>query len=772
MSASTDFLSHSDPRQLLFEHCEKVGIAGKNLCTGLNVNCMNAVYYAGVLHDVGKINPLYQIPFNKLIRNPGESIKQFKERMNHEMNQLSPRFIREHAIFSAWAAYKLLTNANLSSKQLMQTVCAIAGHHGQLRNHATPRTPNASNFTSVQLEIKNKLQDYKDSIPNNYTQLHNLNWTRCISEYTNIINPQMPLSSNTNDWQEDFLESGFIFSALLQGDLGSFLYVNNNGQLQTPQFDLKINTNNLVPKEKNDLSNLREQFNTDAIKNHDYTSSVYVLHAPTGIGKTKVFLDLVNEHCNPSNQSKSAKRFERVIYFSPLLALTDDFGQKIQETFTPQDLKHVIEYNHLFKTTLEEKLQHNGIIGIVNKNFLYESFNYKFIIATTQRLIRIIYSNKSSDKLKLASLKNSFLIVDEVQTISKFLIPNFVKMLIEVAAKLNSKILLVSATIPYELSSFNLPTYQIPKQLLSDYQNATQKNIRYENQLQIPNEFKKLLIMANTRKKAKEIFLKSIVHKPNYMTSGVAKYARIERIRNISNMEQGMIIATQVIEAGIDVSFSEVYREVAPLDNIVQVMGRLNRNSEFEEWYVKMATTAELVVYRNQTQTGIEWLPYSEIEWSESFNRIKQIHNSTELYNQLDDYYATINQRNQTNQNLAAELENEMVLLNFEGVWEFVRDHTDGYEKDSIFIPRTYQEWEDAKRDLLNPDSRSDSIKKLAMLTATLPRQFDTLVNDTNSDFTQDWFDNDLLQENIFMPKWDNMVDVYDEMIGLDRWIS
>ena len=762
LSASTDFLSHSDPPQPLSVHCEKVGSAGQNLCTGLNVNCADAVYYAGVLHDVGKINPLYQIPFHRLTKNPGETGREFTARINAEMDLLAPTYIREHAVFSAWAAYKLLTSTTLTTKQLMQTVCAIAGHHGQLRNHLTPRTPNTANFTSVQTEIQKELKNYKASIPNNYNQLDNLDWNKCIAEYANVINPQMPLASNANDWQEDFLESGFIFSALLQGDKGSFRHLNNNGHLQTPQFDLAINTDNLVPNQPNNLSNLRQQFNDDAVANHDYTSNVYVLHAPTGIGKTKVFLDLVNEHCNPSDPNRTAQTYERLIYFSPLLALTDDFGQKIQRTVANQDLQHVIEYNHLFRASLEEKLQQNGMIGIVHRDFLYESFNHKFIIATTQRLIRIIYSNRSSDKLKLASLKNSFLIVDEVQTIPKFLIPNFVQMLSEIANRLNSKVLLVSATIPHELSSFNLPTYQIPTQLLTNYQNATQKNIRYENQLQIPNQFGKLLIMANTRRKARDIFLSSAAHNPDYITSGVVKYDRIDRIRNINTMQQGMIVATQVIEAGVDVSFSEVYREVAPLDNIVQVMGRLNRNAQ--------AQTAELVVYRNQTPR--EWQPYSQLEWTESFNRIQNIHNSTDLYNQLDNYYNIIHQNNQNNQTLTQDLQDEMELLNFEGVWEFVRDNTDGREQDSVFIPRTNQEWTEAKDDLLNPDTRRDARGRLAMLTATLPRQFEVLDRDVTSNFTQTWFDNDLLQEDILMPNWNNMADVYDDVIGLDRWIS
>ena len=64
LSASTDFLSHPDPPQLLSVHCDEVGKGARNICTGLNVNCSDAAYYAGVLHDVGKLNPIYQIPFN------------------------------------------------------------------------------------------------------------------------------------------------------------------------------------------------------------------------------------------------------------------------------------------------------------------------------------------------------------------------------------------------------------------------------------------------------------------------------------------------------------------------------------------------------------------------------------------------------------------------------------------------------------------------------------------------------------------------------------
>ena len=62
-----------------------------------------------------------------------------------------------------------------------------------------------------------------------------------------------------------------------------------------------------------------------------------------------------------------------------------------------------------------------------------------------------LYSNRNSDKMKLISLRKSLLIVDEVQTLPKFILSNLVEYLQKLAKFLDSKILLVSATIPYPL---------------------------------------------------------------------------------------------------------------------------------------------------------------------------------------------------------------------------------------------------------------------------------------------------------------------------------
>lgn len=85
----------------------------------------------------------------------------------------------------------------------------------------------------------------------------------------------------------------------------------------------------------------------DLATNFEYHNQISIIHAPTGIRKTKVFLDLISPY-RSKHQS-----LERIFYFSPLLALTEDVETTLSSTIS--NLDEVLIYNHLFSGSLEEK---------------------------------------------------------------------------------------------------------------------------------------------------------------------------------------------------------------------------------------------------------------------------------------------------------------------------------------------------------------------------------------------------------------------------------
>src|SRR5690606_11578268 len=257
-------------------------------------------------------------------------------------------------------------------------------------------------------------------------------------------------------------------------------------------------------------------------------------------------------------------------------------------------------------------------------------------------------------------------------------------------------------------------TFGMSEQGYRDYHRLTMKKIEFHEPLSLPDTFNgKVLLMANTRRKAKRLF-SNVQHNPNtnYLTTGIRKKDRAKLLKEIKeSKEDCLLVSTQVVEAGVDISFSEIYREVAPLDNIVQVMGRLNREGE--------VSAPVLHVFRN------DWdhRPYAELEYKKSIEVLQVVRNSQELYSRLDEYYSTVSSRNILNKNRAdylLRLENKM---DFSGVWDEVKNHVFDDRDDPVLIPDSEDEVEKIKAELLSSRRIDRNLfKKYSNLVASLPR--------------------------------------------------
>jgi CRISPR-associated endonuclease/helicase Cas3 len=99
------------------------------------------------------------------------------------------------------------------------------------------------------------------------------------------------------------------------------------------------------------------------------------------------------------------------------------------------------------------------------------------------------------------------------------------------------------------------------------------------------------LIVLNTKGAAEEMYRCIKKNKPQYrvmcLTTNLVPIDRkhnIKLIKKALNQDQKIIlVSTQLIEAGVDISFKYVYRDFGPLDSIIQVAGRCNRSGEYGE---------------------------------------------------------------------------------------------------------------------------------------------------------------------------------------------
>ncbi len=721
----------------LVDHLLRVAERSKLLIKDTGFDAANTAFYSGLLHDIGKLNPWYQEKFS------GKILE----------TTLNEKYVRKHSIFSAWIADHILSNkSDITEKQRKQISCIIAGHHTVLRN--TPQGHDTSTqFENTQCEMYKNLYEFSKQVKR-MPEFMTLSWDK-IYKFKWIIDFES--LDPVRNYIGDYLETRTVFSSLLQADRGSF------DDFPEIVFDIHIEPK-IDESNKSKLNCIRTEFQKKALAENKYDEPILILEAPTGIGKTKLFLDMIQGY-------KSKQKFERVYYFSPLLALTDDFESTLMESIPKADLKHILEYNHAFTGTVDEKERH---MQLDKWRFEMESFNMPFIITTMQRFLITLYSNNQNDLLKFISFKKSLLILDEVQTIPKFLLPNILQLLKEICYKMNSRVILVSATIPHELKDSGFPIIKPSQDIKDKYLDKTKKLIKFSDRLILPktSDIKgPILVMNNTRRKAVDAYdyaRKKYCDKLDimYMSSGIRKSTRKARITKIKNKRiERVVVSTQVMEAGVNVSFTKMFREMAPLDNIIQAMGRLDRNADAD-------TPATLEIFK--VKDGNTARPYTQLEFEKSesiIENIKKISTSLDLYECLDNYYQEISSKNESNRDKLKKLENAMGDLDFDEIWKFVKKEIfieDGH-KDVIIPPE--DEYDDIRKELIDTLKGNDAktkkriMKKFAKYTASLP-----IPPDDPS--IKPYFDAEIREFNILFPAKNHINELYDGNIGLDKWIK
>jgi len=323
----------------------------------------------------------------------------------------------------------------------------------------------------------------------------------------------------------------------------------------------------------------------------------FIVKAPTGYGKTTISYTLA------AYSAISAEGFDRVIHVLPMRSIIEDIDRTAKEAFG---------FSRVKMMNVSEETFHLYPLNITT----VDTFTWDIMKLNTKKFRRIIKEKEYGyDYLTQASITTSLVVFDEAHFILEDkLLRRAFNVVLKFLISLKVPIIILTATLPkgyealfksylnreiYEFRTFEIGETEgterykvvikdetfLNREKEKDFQISLQSSDDY---LKFVQKGKRNLIVVNTVPKAvkiykeiKELGFENILLIHGRMTSG-HKRRLIERLREWRNEEEFLVVATQVIEAGVDISADIMVTEAAPINSLLQRFGRVARYEEKE----------------------------------------------------------------------------------------------------------------------------------------------------------------------------------------------
>ena len=203
-----------------------------------------------------------------------------------------------------------------------------------------------------------------------------------------------------------------------------------------------------------------------------------------------------------------------------------------------------------------------------------------------------LFANKSSKCRKLHNIANSVVIFDEVQMLPTDYLKPCVAMVEELVSNFRSSIVLCTATQPSLNPLFRkkLPITELCPRVREQFQFF--ERVMFQNIGTVSEEdlIEKLeredqaLCIVNTKKRAQNLYRKMKGEGVFHLSTAMYPNHRrrvLEKIRELLQKgERCILISTSLVEAGVDLDFQAVYRQLAGVDSMIQAAGRCNREGK------------------------------------------------------------------------------------------------------------------------------------------------------------------------------------------------
>lgn len=686
-----------------------------------NEMIVNTIY----MHDIGKLNINFQIDKMK-----NEIFKRVPLYQSKRHSDLSARIYLDYfgkKLLDLYSENKV--DDEIAFKCLVFIVInyyIISKHHSSIKSlredfykeggiAATPEK-----FKELLEEVNNYCPNLKILIKDNaelfgvLESLNKENWSNSIE---------------TKDWEsvDYYIYTKLLYSLLVSSDfyatseyssgkpieslnlltnIDEYISVFNNTDIYK---GIKLHQETGKIFSKDNINYYRSEMFLEAEQNlgKNIKENILFLEAPTGSGKTITSINLALKLLEKN------RKLNKIFYIFPFNTLVEQTNASLREIFQGSFLEENISVINSI-TPIKEVENEDGRAQIdYERSLLNRQFIHSPIVLTTHvHFFENLFGIDRESSFALPHLANSVVIMDEIQSYKNKIWKEIIIFLKKYAEILNIKIIIMSATLP-NLSFLLNSEAQIPSLVINKekyYRNPIFKDRvsldfsllekEYEKE-ELFDQIEKIILEKYRDKKVVVEFIKKssafdfykrLVEKNEdskedifLITGDDNKAERKKIIKEAKDKKRKsmILVATQVIEAGVDIDMDIGFKNISILDADEQFLGRINRSCKKKNckvYFFKLDDGGK--IYKSDVRIQDRFTLMNE-----EMREILKSKNFSEYYSKilevLDDF-----SNKEDEENIENFRKNKVVQLNFEEINKRLKLITDEMKTKMIFFSR------------------------------------------------------------------------------------